>query len=86
MNDSTVRSLVDCGLKVRRLMRQHGISIAALAERMGCSQGRVRQVRMLGSGCYGCAADWFEGITGVCDFSPSEYDNRAGRTCRHRAA
>ncbi len=52
------------GADVRRLMRQHKVTIRGLAGRMGITQKRVRYVRSNGIRGIGFVRDWREGITG----------------------
>ncbi len=50
--------------EIKRLMRQHGLTIALLAAKMNLTQKRVRQVRDNGVTGYMAVCDWFEAITG----------------------
>ena len=52
------------GKQIRRLMRQHGQTIAGLAKSMQITQVRVREVRRKGVKCPGCVSGWLEAITG----------------------
>ena len=52
------------GTAIRRLMRCHKVTIAALAQRMDISQARVRQVRQRGLSDPAYVRDWIEAITG----------------------
>lgn len=53
------------GATVERLMRAHGKTIAAVAQAMGISQRRVREVRAIGVHGTPYVMDWAEGITGA---------------------
>ena len=48
-----------------RLMRLHRITVRTLAQRLGVSQARVRQVRTQGLTDWNYVRDWHEAITGV---------------------
>jgi hypothetical protein len=52
------------GKHICTLMRRHRLTIAALAQRMGISQTRVRQVRAQGLTCPHYLRDWIEAVTG----------------------
>lgn len=53
------------GAEVVRLMRGHGVTIAALAKRMNIPQTRVRHVRVNGVVGAEFVRDWRQAITGV---------------------
>lgn len=52
------------GDHIKRLMRNHKITIVELANRMGITQKRVRQVRHNGVNGECMCLDWYEGIFG----------------------
>lgn len=57
------------GATIERLMRAHGKTIAAVAQGMGISQRRVREVRATGVHGAPYVMDWAEGITGATRLS-----------------
>lgn len=65
--DAPPRDIVDhlTGATVERLMRAHGRTIGAVANAMGISQRRVREVRSAGVQGLPHVMDWAEGITGT---------------------
>ena len=53
------------GAEVKRLMRVHGMTIAALSFVMGITQKRIREIRDSGIEGGNVVRDWQEAITGV---------------------
>jgi hypothetical protein len=47
------------------LMRRHHVRIRTLAQRLGISMRRIRQVRQTGLTCPHAARDWVQAITGT---------------------
>ena len=75
--------------EVERLMRKHGVTIAALAKRMGITQTRVRDVRARGVVGAEFVRDWLQAITGAdpgpqYGYNPVPKSSRAGRPRRSR--
>lgn len=53
------------GAEIRKLMRRRRVTIRDLANRLGTTQRRVRQVRADGVSGHAMTRDWLEAITGV---------------------
>jgi hypothetical protein len=52
------------GAMIRRLMRKHGVTIAALAKKFNITMKRVREVRLTGARGF-AASEWHFMITGA---------------------
>lgn len=52
------------GTSIAKLMRKHGKTIRGLADAMGITQKRVREVRVRGVKGEAFVQDWMEAITG----------------------
>jgi predicted transcriptional regulator len=61
------------GSTIKAMMRSHRVTIATLAERLGVTQKRVRQVREQGLDSYLHYCDWHEAITGINIYRPDQY-------------
>ena len=57
------------GAEITRLMNQHRMTIAAVADRLGVTKLRVRQVRANGVSGYAFICDWQEAIMGRGTFN-----------------
>lgn len=53
------------GNQIKNLMRAHNKTIRGLAQSMGITVKRVREVRATGVQGLGFVCDWYEAITGV---------------------
>jgi hypothetical protein len=56
------------------LMRVNKVTIRQLANRMGVTMTRVREVRAMGRVPYMVYCDYHEGVTGECVFNPARYN------------
>jgi hypothetical protein len=56
------------------LMRAHKVTIRQLAERMGVTMKRVREVRAMDRVPYMVYCDYHEAVTGECVFHPGRFN------------
>jgi hypothetical protein len=61
-------------LDLAALMREHRVTIRQLADRMGITMKRVREVRATGWVNYLAYCEFVEAVTGVCVFDRARWD------------